>query len=478
MRHAKIVCTIGPASRSLEVLRAMISAGMDIARINMAHGSPDDHERSIELVREASKVEGKDVTILVDLAGPKLRIGDFAGDRVVLKEGDSFTITTREIVGDDKIVSINYPNLPQEVSPGNSILINEGLIVLKVEEVDCEDVRCRVIAGGQLYSRRGVNLPGVPLSISPITEKEKVDVPFGVKRGVDWFGLSFVRRASDIDELRGIIRDLGGSQRIIAKIEKREAVENLEEIVATADGLMVARGDLGVELPTEDVPLVQKKIILKARTAAKPVITATQMLESMIQNPRPTRAEVSDVANAILDGTDAVMLSGETAIGKYPVETIKVMSRIIARAEEEIEYGDRLPMPEEPTTSEAIGAAATELAELLGAKAIVTSTESGATARQVSKHRPNAPIIAAASDPMVLRQTRLSWGVIPVKVRKSGDVDEMFDIAARAAVDSGIAGAGDRIVITAGVRVNVPGTTNLIKVERLGESSSDPKPKQ
>ncbi len=477
MRHAKIVCTIGPASRNIQVLRAMISAGMDVARINMAHGSVDDHERSIELVREASKAEGKDVAILMDLAGPKLRIGDLAGGEVVLKAGDPFTVTTRQIVGDERIASINYPNLPKEVKPGDSILINEGLIILKVESVDREDVRCRVIAGGPLYSRRGVNLPGIPLSVSPITEKEKVDVPFGIERHVDWFGLSFVRRASDIEELKRIIRDAGGAQRIVAKIEKREAVENLDEIAAAADGLMVARGDLGVELPTEDVPLVQKRIILKARTAAKPVITATQMLESMVQNPRPTRAEVSDVANAILDGTDAVMLSGETAMGKYPVETIEVMSRIIARTEQELEYGDRLPMPKEPTTSEAIGAAATELAELLGAKAIVTSTESGATARQVSKHRPRAPIVAAASDPMVLRQTRLSWGVIPVKVGKSADVDEMFDIAARAAVESGIAQTGDRIVITAGIRVNVPGTTNLIKVERLGEGPPDPSPK-
>ncbi|MCL5292513.1 MAG: pyruvate kinase [Actinobacteria bacterium] len=467
MRHAKIVCTIGPSSRNLAILEGMIEAGMDVARMNMAHGSVKDHESTVKLVREASARTGKDVAILMDLAGPKLRIGDFETGEVLLREESRFTITTRPIAGNEEAVSINYPDLPKDVQEGSIILINEGLIVLKVEEVSGEDVRCRVVSGGTLYSRRGVNLPDITLSISPITEKEKADVPFGIEHEVDWFGLSFVRRAFDVGELRRLISDHGGKQRIIAKIEKREAVDNVDEIIDKADGVMIARGDLGVELPTEDVPLVQKELIFKARVAARPVITATQMLESMIQNPRPTRAEVSDVANAILDGTDAVMLSGETAMGKYPVETVKIMSSVIGKSEQALKYGDRLPMGKVPTTSEAIGATATELAELLEAKAIVTSTESGATARQVSKHRPRAPIIAAAFDPVVLRQTRLSWGVIPVKVPHSVNVDDMFDIAARAATESRFVKKEELIVITAGVRVNVPGTTNLIKVQRI-----------
>ncbi|MCL4499852.1 MAG: pyruvate kinase, partial [Chloroflexi bacterium] len=426
MRHAKIVCTIGPSSRSIDVLSRMIEAGMDVARLNMAHGSAEDHKQTIEMVREASESLGKTVAILMDLAGPKLRIGDFEKGEIELEEGDEFTVTTRPVAGNEKVVSINYPNLPREVKKGSTILVNEGLVILEVKDVSGQDVRCGVLAGGPLYSRRSVNLPDVALSISPVTDKELTDVPFGIEHGVDWFGLSFVRSASDIEELRRLIENHGGRQRIIAKIEKREAVANLADVIRTTDAVMIARGDLGVEMPTEDVPLVQKRAIREARIAARPVITATQMLESMIQNPRPTRAEVSDVANAILDGTDAVMLSGETAMGKYPVETVTVMSNVIKKAEEALDYGGRLPMGHETTTSEAIGGAATELAERLGAAAIVTSTESGATARQVSKHHPRAPIIAAASDPMVLRQTRLSWGVVPVAVPQSVDADNMF----------------------------------------------------
>ncbi|MHB0976191.1 MAG: pyruvate kinase [Candidatus Aquicultorales bacterium] len=467
MRHAKIVCTIGPSSRDRDTLSALIEAGLDVVRLNMAHGTPDDHSETIRLVKEASLATGKDVAVLMDLAGPKLRIGDFTAGQVSLEEGSEFTVTTRSVVGDEHIVSINYPDLPGEVRPGSTILLNEGLIVLTVEEIDGEDVRCRVTAGGPLYSRRAVNLPDVSLSISPLTEKEKRDVPFGIDEQVDWFGLSFVRSASDVAELKELVERLGGRQRVVAKIEQREAVANIDEILKIADGVMIARGDLGVELPTEEVPLVQKAVIRKARIAARPVITATQMLESMIHNPRPTRAEVSDVANAILDGTDAVMLSGETAMGKYPVQTVKVMSKVIVKAESALEYAGRLPMGDEPTTSEAIGAAATELAELLQAKAIVTSTESGATSRQVAKHRPEAPIIAAASDPVVLRQTRLSWGVVPVHVPQSLNADNMFELAAEAAVKSGLVQKGQRIIITAGVRVNVPGTTNLIKVQRI-----------
>lgn len=469
MRHAKIVCTVGPASRHIEVMRELLKSGMDVVRINMAHGSHDDHRLTVSNVRQLEKEFGKPIAILADLAGPKLRVGDVEVEGVVLDEGDEFVVTTRPVVGTKEIVAVNYPGLPQDVRPGDTILIDEGLIILEVLDIKGEDVRTRIIEGGPLHSRRGLHLPGTAVSLSPLSDKDRLDLSFGLEQGVDWIGLSFVRNAGDIKLLKGIIADAKGRAKVIAKIEKQEAVKDIDAIIEVTDGIMIARGDLGIEMPTERVPLVQKMIINKCMAAGKPVITATQMLDSMIRNPRPTRAEISDVANAVLDGTDALMLSGETAMGRFPVESVKMMARTIMAAEPSLAYcvdrndreGKRL------TTTEAISGATCEIASALNATAIITSTQSGTTARQVAKHRPAPPIIAVSPSEEIVRQLVLTWGVIPLKVGPSINLDNMFDIAVDAPLKAGLIEKGDRVVITAGVLVNVPGTTNLIKVHRV-----------
>ncbi len=469
MRHAKIVCTIGPASRDIETMRQLLNVGMDVVRINMAHGSYDDHKLTISNTRQLESESGKPIAILMDLAGPKLRIGDVEGGEVILNEGDEFAITTKPILGTKEIVSINYPELPRDVNPGDTILIDEGLIILEVTGVHKQDVATKVIEGGPLASRRGVHLPGVKVSISPLSDKDRQDLAFGLEQGVDWVGLSFVRNADDVKMLKGMIQNTGGKARAIAKIEKQEAVKDIDNIIGAADGIMVARGDLGIEMPTEDVPVVQKMIVNKCIIAGKPVITATQMLDSMIRNPRPTRAEVSDVANAVLDGTDALMLSGETAMGRFPVESVNMMARTILAAEATLTYCvDRADKAKEYfTTTEAISKATCEIAAAVQASAIITSTQSGTTARQVAKHRPSQPIIAVSPSEEVIRQLELTWGVIPLKAGPSINLNNMFDIAVEAPLKAGLIEKGDKVVITAGVLVNVPGTTNLIKVHRV-----------
>ncbi|MBE0446849.1 MAG: pyruvate kinase [Actinobacteria bacterium] len=469
MRHAKIVCTIGPASREVAMVRKLLNAGMDVVRINMAHGSHDDHRLTIANIRQLREETGQPIAILMDLAGPKLRTGDVEGGEVILNEGDEFTITTRQIMGTKDIASINHPGLPQDVKLGDTILIDEGLIILEVINIKGEDVRAKVIEGGPLNSRRGVHLPSVTVSLSPLSDKDRRDLDFGLEQGVDWVGLSFVRNADDVKLLKGLISEATSKAKVIAKIEKTEAVKDIDAIIESADGIMIARGDLGIEMPTEKVPLVQKTIINKCLIAGKPVITATQMLDSMIRNPHPTRAEVSDVANAVLDGTDALMLSGETAMGKFPVESVEMMERSIIAAETVLSYcidrGDRRKQIK--GTTEAISGATCEIATSLQAKAIITSTQSGQTARQVAKHRPAQPIIAISPSEEVVRQLRLSWGVIPLKGGPSVNLDNMFDIAVDIPLKAGLIAKGDRVVITAGVLVNVPGTTNLIKVHRV-----------
>jgi pyruvate kinase len=451
------------------MMRKLLNAGMDVVRVNMAHGSHDDHKVTIANVRQLEEETGRPIAILMDLAGPKLRAGDVEGGEVILDEGDELTITTRQITGTKDIVSINYPGLPQDVKPGDTILIDEGLIILEVIDIKGEDVRTKVIEGGPLRSRRGVHLPGVTVSLSPLSDKDRDDLEFGLEHGVDWVGLSFVRSADDVKLLKGLISEATSKARVIAKIEKTEAVKDIDAIIDTADGIMVARGDLGIEMPTEEVPLVQKMIINKCIIAGKPVITATQMLDSMIRNPRPTRAEVSDVANAVLDGTDALMLSGETAMGKFPVESVDMMERSIVTAETVLGYcvdrGDRSRLVR--GTTEAISGATCEIATALQAKAIITSTQSGQTARQVAKHRPAQPIIAISPSEEVVRQLQLSWGVIPLRGGPSVNLDNMFDIAVDVPLKAGLIEKGDKVVITAGVLVNVPGTTNLIKVHRV-----------
>ncbi len=431
MRHAKIVCTIGPASRDIEIMRQLLDAGMDVVRVNMAHGSHGEHKLTISNTRQLESESGKPIAVLMDLAGPKLRIGDIEGDEVILNEGDEFVVTTKSILGTKEIVSINYPELPRDVKPGDTILIDEGLIILEVVNVHKEDVVTKVIEGGPLVSRRGVHLPGVKVSISPLSDKDRQDLAFGLGQGVDWVGLSFVRNADDVKMLKGMILDTGSKAKTIAKIEKQEAVKDIDSIIEVADGIMVARGDLGIEMPTEDVPIVQKMIINKCIIAGKPVITATQMLDSMIRNPRPTRAEVSDVANAVLDGTDALMLSGETAMGRFPVESANMMARTILAAETTLTYCvDRANKSRmRLTTTEAISKATCEIAAALQASAIITSTQSGTTARQVAKHRPSPPIIAVSPSEEIVRQLELTWGVIPLKAGPSINLDNMFPVS-------------------------------------------------
>jgi len=452
-------------------MRKLLDGGMDVARINMAHGSHEDHAATIANIRQLESESGKPIAVLMDLAGPKLRIGDVENGEVIINEGDDFTVTTRPVMGTNEIVSINYPDLPRDVKAGDTILIDEGLIILEVLGVGEEDVRTRVIEGGPLNPKRGVHLPGVMVSLSPLSEKDRLDLAFGLEQGVDWIGLSFVRNSDDVKLLKSLVAEAIKHAKVIAKIEKQEAVKDIDNILEVADGVMVARGDLGIEMPTEMVPLVQKKIINKCMIVGKPVITATQMLDSMIRNPRPTRAEVSDVANAVLDGTDALMLSGETAMGRFPVESVSMMARTIIAAERDLSFCiDRGAGPRERerlSTTQAISKATCEIASALRATAIITSTQSGETARQVAKHHPAQPIIAISPSDEVVRQLNLTWGVIPLKVGPSINLDNMFDIAVDAPLKADLIEKGDRVVITAGVFVNVPGTTNLIKVHRV-----------
>ncbi|GAW91161.1 pyruvate kinase [Calderihabitans maritimus] len=472
MRRTKIVCTIGPSCEQEDILKEMIISGMNVARLNFSHGTHEEHRKRIQAVRRAAQELGEYVAILVDTKGPEIRIGNIKGGSAVLKEGQELVLTVEKTEGDSRKISVNYRGLPQDVKEGDTILLDDGLIGLEVREVREKEIVCLVINGGEISSRKGVNVPGVEVRLPSITEKDIADIHFAIEEKVDFIAASFVRRAQDILEIRRILEEHNADISIIAKIENRAGVNNFEEILRVADGIMVARGDLGVEIPSEEVPLLQKQIIEKCNKEGKAVITATQMLESMIRNPRPTRAEASDVANAILDGTDAIMLSGETAVGKYPVETVRTMSRIALRAEEAIHYqeilGKRQIVPQK-TVTDAISHATCDIALDLEAAAIITPTASGSTARMVSKYRPKAPIIATSPNEQVLRKLCLVWGVYPLKVSEITDTDQMISSAVAAALEKGIIRSGDLVVITAGVPAGVPGTTNLLKVHIVGE---------
>lgn len=470
MRKTKIICTIGPASKGAPTLSSLVNAGMDVARINFSHGTHEEHKESIQTICRVSKEAGKRVTILADLSGPKIRTGELSKESVILKEDDIFGLSTRSVQGSDKEVYVNYQNLTREVDEGDPILLADGQIELRVERVEQDKVVCRVIVGGELAAHQGVNLPGKGLLLPPITEKDQEDLRFAIGEGVDWVAMSFVTKPDNISSLRKLMEEEGRTIPVIAKIERREAAQNIEEILDVADGAMVARGDLGVEMPTEEIPIIQKKIIATAVKKGRPVITATQMLESMVDAPRPTRAEASDVANAIFDGTDALMLSAETATGKYPVEAVRVMSSIAERAEKNIDYAGLLGAKANwvaGNVTDAISYAACELATDIGAKAIVTATQTGNTARRVSKYRPPVPIIALSSDSAVVRQLNLTWGIFSVEIPTSRNVDETLAKAVEEAAAQDFINKGDKIVITAGALVNVPGTTNLIKVEEI-----------
>jgi pyruvate kinase len=469
MIKTKIVCTIGPASRSPEVLGRLVQAGMDVARLNFSHGTQDEHGRVIRRLRRIARSQGRPVAVLQDLAGPKIRIGPIRSGPVVLEPGAIFTLTSRKVPGDARMVSTNLPSMSAAVRKGDALLLSDGALELEVAAIDGPDIRCRVVIGGPLSSFKGINLPARTLPTPGLTAKDRSDLRFGLRRGVDYVALSFVRSAADVDRARRAMKRDGGAVPVIAKIEKHEALENIEEIVAAADGIMVARGDLGLETPLERIPQVQKSLIKKSREAGKPVITATQMLRSMVDSPRPTRAEVTDVANAILDGTDAVMLSEETAVGNYPVEAVSMMARIAREAESMPELlpdgRGAIPGPIPGSLPSAVACAASRLAADIEAAAIITLTRSGTTARLVSRCRPDVFILGCAPEEGLRRQLTLSWGVVPIPGRESGSTDEMIAAALKAASKTGLVKKGQRVVVTAGVPPGRPGTTNLIKTE-------------
>ena len=476
LRKTRIVCTLGPATDSLDMLKAMLQAGMNVARLNFSHGTYEEHAARIELLRQAEKEAGIDVALLLDTAGPEIRTGSVKDGQAMLKSGQPFLLTTREVEGDDTIVSVSYDQLPTSILKGQHILLDDGLIRLEAISTTPTDIQCKIINGGRLTNRRGVNVPGAELPFPVLTEKDREDLRFGVEQGVDIVAASFVRNADDVRSIRHRLNELGGRQFIVAKIESLQGVDRLDEILKLSDGVMVARGDLGVEVAVEELPILQKEMIHRCNRIGKPVITATQMLDSMMRNPRPTRAEASDVANAILDGTDAIMLSGETAAGLYPLEAVQTMARIALQTEmsqlwrqqhdRRFRSDDELVDP----ISDSVARAACLLAEKVGAKAILTSTHGGFTARQISRFRPAAPIIAATPTEIVRRQMMLSWGVIPLNVAHRDSTDGLMASALDAACREGFVAQGDVVVITAGVPVGRSGSTNLIKVHRVGDS--------
>ena len=473
MRKTKIVCTLGPATDSPEVMRGLILAGMNVARLNMSHQEHETHHRRAALVKSVREELGLPVALLVDTKGPEIRLGTFETDKVELKAQDLFTLTTEECVGDSRRAYINYAQLPQDVSRGDRILIDDGLIELKVEHLNETEIECRVISGGTVSARKGVNVPDVHLSMPFMNDRDRADIRFAVEEGADFIAASFVRCADDVLQIRAELEKNNDHEiRIISKIENAEGVANLEEILKVSDGIMVARGDMGVEIAMEELPSIQKRMIRMGYMAGLQVITATQMLESMSKNPRPTRAEVTDVANAIYDGTSAIMLSGETAVGAYPVETVRTMARIAERTERDIDYKKRFSergvRPEDATVTNAISHATVMTAHDMGAAAILAITKSGMTARTISKFRPECPIICCTTSETARRQMNLSWGVLPIMGQEQDNMDTLFDHAVDCAVRAGLLKNGDLAVITAGSPLGVSGTTNLLKVHLVG----------
>lgn len=473
MRKTKIVCTIGPATESEDMLAKIMNQGMNVARLNFSHQTQKEHRERINTIKKVREELNKPVAIMLDTKGPEVRTGDFENGEVEVKTGDKFKLTTEEILGTNKISHITYKNLPEDVEIGDSILIDDGLIELEVLSKDDKEVTCLVKNGGTINNHKGVNIPGVNIGLPSLTEKDKEDIIFGIENELDFVAPSFIRKARDVIEIRKILEDNGGEDiQIISKIENREGVDNIDEILKMSDGIMIGRGDLGVEIPPEEVPLVQKMLIKKCNEAGKPVITATQMLDSMIRNPRPTRAEVTDIANAILDGSDSIMLSGETAAGKYPEESVRTMSDIAVRIEHSLDYVELLrskTIGRDITITNAISHASCSTAQDLGAAAIVTPTSSGYTAMAVSKYRPKAVIIASTPYEKVMRKLSLTWGVYTVKTKNVETTDDIVNISVQTILEKGYLKQGDLIVITAGVPVGEAGSTNLIKVHTIGK---------
>jgi pyruvate kinase len=471
MKKVKIVCTIGPACSTYEMLCSMAEAGMNVARFNFSHGAYEEHKARLDLVRKAEKEIGKPIATLLDTKGPEIRTGALKEGFIMLTKGQKIILTTRDVVGDSKEVYVNYPSLPSEVNIGQDIYIDDGTLHLKVTSVEGLDVFCQVVVGGELGERKGVNIPGASISLPALSEKDHKDICWGLENEMDYIAVSFVKNQKDIMEVRKIIEDAGGAMKVIAKIETHQAVNAILEILEVVDGVMIARGDLGVEIPTEEVPLVQKEIIDLCRSKGKAVIVATQMLDSMIRNPRPTRAEASDVANAVLDGTDAVMLSGETAKGAYPLRAVETMQRIVARVEKELELWQHPLHRKQLSTGipDAVSGASVAVAREMGAAAIVSLTRSGSTAQMVSKHRPPCLIIGATPVVRTWRELSLYWGVEPLLVENIKDQDEAVANAFTASFKKGLLKEGDLVVVTAGVPMGIPGTTNMLQVHTVGK---------
>jgi pyruvate kinase len=472
MRMTKIICSLGPAVDDEKILEQLVKEGMDVARLNFSHGTHDDHQVRVDRLKRVREKLGVPIPLLLDTKGPEIRMGKFEKGAVELKDGSSFILINETIVGNEERATISHKELYKDVKIGTRILINDGLVAMEVVAIEGKDIHCKVLNGGIISNNKGVNIPETDTHLPAITEQDIEDIKFGIRNDFDFIACSFVRKASNVNEIRRILKRYGGEHlKIISKIENREGVDNFDEILKVSDGIMVARGDLGVEIPTEEVPVVQKMIIEKCYRNGKPVITATQMLESMINNPRPTRAESSDVANAVYDGTSAIMLSGESAAGKYPVESVKTMVKIARKAEQSIDYGMKLAMMQFDmmgSITNAISYATCSTALHLKASAIISVTHSGNTARMISRFRPSCPIIATTSCPRVQRQLQISWGVVPLLIREVGSIEDMFEAGVKKALEMEFVKHGDIVVITAGVPAGVSGTTNLLKVHTVG----------
>ena len=471
MRKTKIICTLGPSTDKDGVLRELIANGMNVARFNFSHGSHEEHKGRLDLLKSLREELGKPVAALLDTKGPEIRLKDFKNGTEMLEAGQTFTLTTRDVEGTKEICSITYKDLPQDVAPGGTIMLDDGLIKLQIQTVNDTDIVCTVLNNGKIKNKKGVNVPGVHLSMPYMSQRDKDDIIFGIEQGFDFIAASFVRTAQDVYDIRNLLNEYDSNIRIIAKIENREGVNNIDSILAAADAVMVARGDLGVEIDFTELPGIQKTIIDRSFSFGKPIVTATQMLDSMIVNPRPTRAEISDVANAIYDGTSAIMLSGETAAGAYPVEALKTMSAIAERTEQEGFHLRSRTMDSNPgkiSVSDATAHAACLTARDVNAAAIVTVSESGTTARLLSKYRPQQPIIACVMREQVQRQLSLSWGITPLMMSLAHSTDELIEMSTALAKENGYLHNGELAVVTAGVPVGVSGTTNMIKIHMVG----------
>ncbi len=470
LRKTKLVCTIGPASSPSQIMGKMIQGGMNVARLNFSHGTREEHAEVIRNIRDFSAVLDIPVAILIDLPGPKPRTGRLKKRRVHIKEGDTLSLTSERVLGDEHRISVDFPALFNDIRAGDLVFLNDGAIQLKVISTTDIEVKSKVVVGGLLSDNRGINVPGVKLNVPSVTSEDLENLAFAVEQGVDFVAISFVRSVADVLEIKQILQEKRGNIPLIAKIEKHEGVNDIDRIIAEADGIMIARGDLGIEIPLRKVPIVQKEIIRKCNQAGKPVIVATQMLESMVDAMRPTRAEVSDVANAIFDGTDAVMLSAETAAGKYPVRAVNTMASIVAETEKVLPYERILLEKSEQVTAQtddAISYAACHMSQRLGAACIVAYTSSGSTALRVSKYRPRVPILAITPSANTARRLVLSWGIEPHLATEPPNVDIMFQEAAQLALQTGVAQSGELVIITAGIPMGIPGSTNLVKVHRV-----------